>query len=474
MAAGGMLVKVRGDGRAFAMATQQAFGAGGVEVKPILTIPAGVTGMGLAPSSGATWLHVSALSQGEENPWDAAHQLMVPGSSFAAATGAAGADVELIEPDIEQRWPWQQEAGAVPGPGLTEAADRCTFIDQDGKGTKAEGPGFAWSLNDAFSELAKARAGLGVDLEKKLNQVIIAHLDTGYDPHHVTRPINLDTKLQRSFVDGDPDPHDASDHTPDGLGAVRNRGHGTATLALLAGNRLDGTLPDWSGFKDFIGGAPFARVIPIRIANWVVRFTTSTMVQGIEHARQNGAQILSMSMGGLTSAALVDAINLAYDAGMFLVTAAGNNLAGRLTPKSIVFPARYRRVLAACGVMADGRAYAGLAPPTMQGNYGPSSKMATALGAYTPNVAWAIIDCGKMVDMNGAGTSSATPQIAAAAALWLAEHGPLVAQYPEPWMLWGEALRPAECLFHWLRGGSDRTCDGRQSSGRRGTPPRCI
>ena len=223
---------------------------------------------------------------------------------------------------------------------------------------------------------------------------------------------------------------------------IRNRGHGTATLALLAGNRLDGTSPHWPGFTDFLGGAPLAQVIPIRIADWVVRFSVGSMVQGFDHARRSGAHVLSMSMGGVSSAALVDAINLAYDAGMVLVTAAGNNFAGRPMPRTIVFPARYRRVLAACGVMADGRAYAGLEAGTMQGSYGPPSKMPTAIGAYTPNVPWAQIDCGKVVDMDGAGTSSATPQIAAAAALWLAEHFDAVNAYPEPWMR-VEAVRRA-------------------------------
>ena len=90
----------------------------------------------------------------------------------------------------------------------------------------------------------------------------------------------------------------------------------------------------------------------MRIADWVVRLTTSTMVQGIDYARAKGAQVLSMSMGGLTSSALVDAVNLAYDHGVVMVTAAGNNFAGVPSPKSIVFPARYQRVLAACGVMA--------------------------------------------------------------------------------------------------------------------------
>jgi hypothetical protein len=128
--------------------------------------------------------------------------------------------------------------------------------------------------------------------------------------------------------------------------------------------------------------------------------------------------------------------------GLVMVTAAGNNFAWVPSPKTIVFPARFNRVLAACGVMADGRAYAGLSPGEMQGNYGPVDKMDTALGAYTPNTPWAKIGCVKTVDMNGAGTSAATPQIAAAAALWLAAHWDEISAYPQAWMR-VEAVRRA-------------------------------
>ena len=59
-----------------------------------------------------------------------------------------------------------------------------------------------------------------------------------------------------------------------------------------------------------------------------------------------------------------------------MVTAAGNNFVlGLPSPKCIVFlSARFRRVLAACGVMGDGRAYADLAAGTMQGNHGPNER----------------------------------------------------------------------------------------------------
>src|SRR5262249_48081974 len=183
------------------------------------------------------------------------------------------------------------------------------------------------------------------------------------------------------------------------------------------------------------------------------RFTTGTIVEGIAHALANRAHVLSMSMGGVGSNALVDAVNEAYDAGLVMVTAAGNNYANRPSPKTIVFPARFLRVIAACGVMANGRAYAGLGDGTMQGNYGPAAKMTAALGAYTPNVPWAMIGKGNLVRLNGAGTSAATPQIAAAAALWIAEHWDVVMAYPEPWMR-VESVRLA--LFEMARHKTER------------------
>jgi len=77
----------------------------------------------------------------------------------------------------------------------------------------------------------------------------------------------------------------------------------------------------------------------------------------------------------------------------------------------------------------------------MAGNYGPDSRMDTALAAYTPNMPWAEINCPGVVDMDGAGTSAATPQIAAAAALWLQKYKTTL-QYHNPWQV-VEAVRQA-------------------------------
>jgi hypothetical protein len=128
-----------------------------------------------------------------------------------------------------------------------------------------------------------------------------------------------------------------------------------------------------------------------------------------------------------------------------IFAAAGNNIGGFPTT-STVYPARFGRVTAVCGATADRTPYfKGLFHTGMQGNFGPSAKMKTALAAYTPNITWAEWGCPSTVDLDGAGTSSATPQCAAAAALWYQQHaaalsaGPFAAQ---PWKR-VEALRHA-------------------------------
>src|SRR5687767_13448941 len=97
-----LLIKVRGDGRAFSAAARKAFGAAAVEIEPILTVPASAasSGAALGPSSGSTWLRVAGAVS-EENPWNAAHRLVADDHGLAASHASS---IEMIEPDIPQSW----------------------------------------------------------------------------------------------------------------------------------------------------------------------------------------------------------------------------------------------------------------------------------------------------------------------------------------------------------------------------------
>jgi hypothetical protein len=394
----------------------------GFKLEPLFqNVPTQQAALGVeAPSQ--WFLAETDVETDEVNPWDVAYR------AISRGLGVAGApEPELVEPDLLQSWPYTNDTPLMTEEQALAAAEGelCQFNPQSGKVPK--GPGFAWFLRDDFSQLKSARDEVG---EGK-RRIRIAHFDTGYDPDHVTVPKHLNKVLQRNFVDADR-PDDAADRGV--RGKLRNPGHGPATLALLAGNVLQGMSQPDQNTNDFLGGAPRAEIVPVRVANSVVLFFTSAIAKAFDYILapkgnpRNRCDVVSMSMGGAASRAWTDAVNAAYEAGIVIVTAAGNNFNG-LPTRNIVYPALYHRVIAACGVMADGRAYSHL-NGIMEGNHGPNSKMRTALTAWTPNMPWAELGCARLIDMDGAGTSSATPQIAAAAALWLQKHDPA---YDEPW-----------------------------------------
>lgn len=365
----------------------------------------------------------------EDSAWDICHNLV-------KNNGAQS--IEFAEPDLRQQW----IVGDKGEQALTMAG-ACDQRHEQNKNFEYDKLNPNWFRDADHSQLAEALANFG---DRQFDTPVrIAHLDTGYDPGHSKLPIHLNHDLQRNFVEGE-NSNDASDQVNGPLG---NPGHGTGTLSILAG----------SG----IGGAPFAEVVPLRVANSVVLFYTSAIARALDYVHQlcrdprTRIHIVTMSMGGLASKAWADAINALYVDGVFVVTAAGNNF-GNLPTRNIVYPARFNRVIAACGVMANHKPYADLDFPKMAGNYGPENKMRTALAAYTPNIPWARLGCPQIVDEDGAGTSAATPQIAAAAAIWIQQNLDAWNAYSQGWMR-VEAVRNA--LFASARDVADRSRLGR-------------
>jgi hypothetical protein len=355
------------------------------------------------------------------HPWDVAYD-------FAAQPPTpATQPVQFVEPDLMQEFVY--EPPPEPPTMFQFGGGRVCELGTPNPKWPSRSE-FAWHLGDEFSQLASARARVGPPAG---NRVRVGILDTGFDPTHSTLPLQLLLDLQRDFFDDD---LDATDPSANGFGD--NPGHGTATLALLAGRRIKPH--DVPAFDDFLGGAPHAEVVPIRIANSVVHFFSSSMAEGIEYAVASGCRIISISMGGVPTRRWAHAVNAAYEAGVAIVAAAGNNVRDGFPTREIVWPARFERVVAVCGATADKSPYLKVGSNDMQGNFGPAGKMRTAIAAYTPNVPWAEIGCRNVVSLRGAGTSSATPQVAAAAALWLQRRP--VPTHIEPWQR-AEAVRHA-------------------------------
>jgi hypothetical protein len=348
--------------------------------------------------------YVADLPETAPSPWDHAH------SKLAMQLGISDSDVLFAEPDIEHAI--YRDTNERPGEAKFAVGQTCKAEAQDGGHGKAQVPErFAWHLDDEFSELKSARESV----EFSDPRTRIAHIDTGYYRAHASVPEHIVRHLERDFVRRDGTPHTAEDPDNFVLG-LDNSGHGTGTIGILAGGKIPGQ------GNVYLGGAPHAEVVPLRIADSVALFRTSAFAEAIRFATAQRCDVVTLSMGGLPSRAWTEAINEAYLAGVCIVAAAGNNVNGIVT-RHIVYPARYRRVIAVCGVMADGRPYVHLEGlTTLEGNFGPESSMKVAIAAYTPNIPWARYGCPDIIRLNGEGTSAATPQVAAAAALWFEKY----------------------------------------------------
>lgn len=371
----------------------------------------------------------------KKNPWDLAHQLRKEDPMKG-----------YIEPDMEDQNPQITQLESLSPPDVSRLESVIADDDYDADWSyptlKNQPVKKFWHLEDAFSQLKSAmtaNAGL-------TNTVRIAHFDTGYDSEHTTYPgIRMRTDLQKNFVENNGSARDTGSE-----GLLKQPGHGTGTLSILSGNKI--AIPDYS-HDDYIGVHEKIEIVPIRVSNSVVLWKNKAFVEALEYVislyddKNTRCHIVTMSMGGMPSKAWADVVNKAYEKGIFIVTAGGNNF-GRATPNTLVYPARFERVVAACGVSYD---YSPYYKPfkignlkAMEGNFGPRKAMTKAIAAFTPNVAWAVLGKKDVVSINGAGTSSATPQIAAAAALYYQKYFDDLENMPNGWQR-VETLR--EALF---------------------------
>ncbi len=281
---------------------------------------------------------------------------------------------------------------------------------------------FDWFLDK--SGLRAARKSVEDDLSGDF-RITVAHLDTGYNPKHVGLPKNMLWGLGLDFTSHPPD-RDVSDP---GVARpiISSPGHGTGTVCILAGSYASLTGKD-------LGGVPFAQILPVRISDYVWHIWTSVIPKGIKYAIANGAQVINLCHGGLPTRAWADAVNAAYEAGVVLCAATGDNFGG-LPFKPVVWPARYPQAIGVAGVTFDDKPYYdpdfGLS--VMEGNFGPVGAMGNVIAAYTPNLPWARCRASDIsghvgpyetdgYDLDGGGTSACTPQVSAAVALYMQKY----------------------------------------------------
>jgi hypothetical protein len=367
----------------------------------------------------------------ETHPWDKAHQV-AQGKSPGSAQFVSG-DPVYAEPDLvmSRQFPAAPRAATASASAAGPAGDPIqsqTVLNTNFGPTPPKVFSPAWHLEQDYANFFAAwkfNTGAGIR---------IAHLDTGYTPGHSSTPRNIRPQEGFNF------PGNNTDTVDPGLSAPWDMpGHGTATLALLAGNHIDIEYQAGPIYNGDIGGAPDATVIPVIIGASVIHIYDADMAQGLDYAlapRGTGAMcdVVSLSHGGLPSSVWADAVNRLYDAGVVVVAAAGDSIYLEVIDVAThftVYPAAFYRVVTATGTTFDKGPYITNNFAVLQGCWGPDAVMKKAIAAYTPNVPWMnykVLPSGW--DVDGGGTSSSAPQIAAACALWLKQHGSL---FPSGW-----------------------------------------
>ncbi|MET0887815.1 MAG: S8 family serine peptidase, partial [Mycetocola sp.] len=233
--------------------------------------------------------------------------------------------------------------------------------------------------------------------------ILIGQPDTGYTLHPNLGRAALNLAADRDFIDNDNDARDPL-VPPDTLPwPLSFPGHGTTTASVMVGRG--------SEQAGIVGVAPRAKVLPLRAARSVIQLFDSDVARAVDHARRNGCQLLSISVGGKGFFGLRAAIQRSVDAGMIVVAAAGNNVA------IVVAPASYPNCLAVAATGPDDQPW-------------PGSSHGRAVDVSAPG--WGVHVAGYIWERGSptasvkrsSGTSYATTHVSGVAALWIAHHGP--------------------------------------------------
>ena len=252
-------------------------------------------------------------------------------------------------------------------------------------------------------EMRNVGAAAAWDITKGSADVVVAVLDTRIETSPPHRDLAGKLLPGTSFV---------GDRSCSGTTSARD--HGTIAAGLIAAQPDNGT--------DIAGLGWDTRVLPVEVLNDCGAGTTSAVAAGLRWAADNGADIINLSLTGVTQDPVVSrAVAYARSQGLLVVAAAGNQ-----TSTTKVWPA------ADLGVVAV--AATGL----------PGTGDEDRLAGYSNFGSWVDIAApgteviglrrvgGSTTAFDGTtratGTSFAAPLVAAAAALVMAEYPALTAE----------------------------------------------
>ncbi|WP_139491146.1 S8 family peptidase [Brevibacillus dissolubilis] len=250
------------------------------------------------------------------------------------------------------------------------------------------------------THLKQIRADRMWTVSKGTTAIKIAVLDSGVDATHPDLQGNLLPTI--NLVPKEP--------------ARDMKGHGTQVAGIIGAKGNNGI-----GVSGVMWSA---KILPIKVLDKQGETDTNTLAKGIYRAVSEGAKVICMSAAYLYHApALEEAVNYAEEKGVVVVAASGNE------GDRVDYPAAYPTVISVGSVNGSNVV-------TSSSNYGPEIDIvAPGVSIYTTAMS------GKYSPMTG--TSAATPQVAAAAAMVLSRQ-PFLTPLEVRQILFGSATDIAE------------------------------
>lgn len=297
-------------------------------------------------------------------------------------------------------------------------------------------------LNDHQSYLSQVQVLEAWDVTTGKRVVVVAVLDAGVDIFHPDLLGNIWVNTDEVGRDGIDNDHNGYIDDVNGYDFVAHSGdprpkvedvfrfseaglqHGTVIAGLIGavGNNHEG-----------IAGVSWdVRIMPLRVLNARGEGEASTVVDSIQYAMDNGADIINMSFVGYERDPLLDAvIQRAYEKGIIIVAAAGNGIIPRQGGVDLdVIPA-----YPACSLIQQDKnlvlAVAALDARDMLtkfSNYGNRCIDLSAPGVGMFSTQTVDLNLGLSVpygDSQWSGTSFAAPLVSGAAALMLSMNSSL-------------------------------------------------
>jgi subtilisin family serine protease len=246
--------------------------------------------------------------------------------------------------------------------------------------------------------------------------VTVAVMDSGIDTSHSDLPAGI-TVTGENTLNVSPD-------------VLDDFGHGTLVTSLIAAQW------DGNGMAGLAGIPGLVKIMPMKVLDNTGSGSTESIVDGLDFAFVNGAQIFNMSLGGPSDPIEQEEINKLLSHNCVVVAAAGNDSQLPEFPAGLEYPAAYPGVIAVgatdendqvafysnVGPGLDLVAPGGFGVSFIDEVYDPNSDIfgllapaGTSLFVSDPNYTYA-----ELPYCTGAGSSFSTPLVTATAAMLLA------------------------------------------------------